>query len=121
MLSRGQYRVRLVMPRVSEEAASRAAQLVQIPVDNELKRVQLYKVDSVPSDGPNGEEYSTVTAIFRVIDNPLPLVGLIPFLVYGGGAWLLIDKVESFGESGIGKLLTIMAAAVTVFVFLRDK
>jgi hypothetical protein len=112
------------MPRVENVAPEAVEQLLRLPMEGERKRVFLYKADAVDSEGPNGEPMTTVTAVFRVLDNPIPavLIGYSILTAIGGAAaWFTIDKLESFGESTFGKLLLIVSAAVGIFWILQQK
>jgi len=115
-VSRGQFRVSF---RVAAEGDFDPARLrdetKEIPVDNEFKRVHIYKADLVPTGETTGEglKLYQVTAVVRVLDNPLPLVPLAWALVAAigaGGSWVVIDKLESFTQTSIGSLLTIAAS-----------
>lgn len=120
-LSRGQYRASFTVP-AETNPKSVEGRTERVRVEGEMKRVHFYKVDAVPLDEETeeGKNLTKVTAVFRVIDNPLPLApiawGAAALVGVGGGSWLLFDSAESFVEETQWPILTGAAAILSVFV-----
>jgi len=124
-LSRGQYRASYRIPYEGE--AIRVRNRTQaLDSGDEFKRVHFYKIDVHPLEEPDpvtGQPVAQVTAVFHVLDNPLPLVpiawaGLAAAV--GGAGWLLMDKAEEVTTSGPLALLPLVAAGLTVYLFVRN-
>lgn len=121
-LARGQYRATFIVPASIKEAQSIKGQTKRLKIEDEMKRLHFYKVDAVPTGkkSDDGEPLVKVTAVFRVIDNPIPLVpiawGAAGLLGVGGGGWLLFSSAESFVEDTQWPILTGAAAILSIMV-----
>jgi len=123
-LSRGQYRVSFTVPGTPSAKTARTAtgQTERVRVGDEMKRVHFYKVDAVPTEetSDDGEKLTRVTAVFHVVDNPLPLVpiawGAAALVGVGGGGWLLFSSAEEFVQKTQWPILTGAAAILSVLV-----
>lgn len=91
--------------------------------DNEAKRVHFYKIEFLPTgEIIDGAQVARFTVVAHIIDNPVWLVPLLWGAAGIGtalGGWMLVDKVESFTETGTGKVLSIAAAMVTILLGIR--
>lgn len=120
-LTRGQYRTSFKVA-ASSDAATVENETRRVLMDGERKRVHFYKVDAIPTGETTdeGEELVKVTAVFRVIDNPLPLApvawGAAALVGVGGGGWLLFSSAEEFVEESQWPLLTGAAAIISIMV-----
>lgn len=95
-----------------------------IPIDEEFKRVYFYKISFLPIDEEfEGQPLARLTAVFHVVDNPLPLVPIAwaaVAAIASGGSWLLIDKVEEFStESLTGAFLTTAGAIAGLLILWK--
>lgn len=103
-------------------ADTRENLLKRIDVENEFKRVYFYKVDVKPkgTDPDTGEQVATVTAVFRVLDNPLPLVPIawgLTAAIGSASGWFFLDKVEKVTTNPFA-LLPILGVLATITVYL---
>jgi hypothetical protein len=120
-LHRGQYRASYTV-QASTDPRTVKNKTERIRVGDEMKRVHFYKVDAVPTGKTDdeGNDLTKVTAVFRLIDNPVPLVpiawGGAALLGLGGGSWLLFDSAESFVEETQWPILTGAAAIMGIMV-----
>jgi hypothetical protein len=120
-LSRGQYRTEFLVP-AKTDPKTKTGETKRIEMGGEYKRVHFYKVDVSPTGQTtdDGEKLARVTAVFRVIDNPLPLVpiawGAAGLVGVGGGSWLLFSSAESFVEDTQWPILTGTAAIMSLLV-----
>lgn len=111
-LSRGQYRIRARMrfeeppgqgdtePQYIKPGWFRLNPSIEGEGAKELKRIYVHKFDLMPPDAENLQE---VTAIIRIVDNPI----WIPALLLGLGAvaggvlsYSVIDGVDTYAEEG---------------------
>lgn len=126
-LSRGQYRLqlRVMFDEPPGESATEAQFLQQgmfrIATEAELKRIYIFKADVMPPQD-NGEQL--VTAIFRVVDNPIWLPSIIATLgaVIGGTVvYSSLDAVEGYTEGGqdILRSLSLAAAVISILWFFN--
>lgn len=119
-LRRGQYRTQFTVPKDVGEARTIQGETRRLKIGSEMKRVHFYKVDAVPLSGEtdDGESLSQITAVFRVIDNPIPLVpiawGAAGLIGVGGGGWLLFSSAETFVEDSKLGIISTAAAIVSV-------
>lgn len=118
-LRRGQYRAQFTIPADIGDATGIQNETHRIKMSGEMKRVHFYKVDAVQQDEKNedGQKLATVTAVFRVIDNPIPLVPIAwgaVGLIGAGGSWLLFDKAETFVEETSFPIITTAVSIVSV-------
>lgn len=121
-VTRGAYIVRF---KVDNPTGTRP--LIQNKMDyvtfgGERKRVFFHKIDIGAPVSDESGTWSEGTAIFTVLDNPLPLLPI----VWGGvvlagmaGSWLFVDKLEKFTNTAGGQLFTIAAAALAVYLIAR--
>jgi len=124
-VTRGQYRMQYRIPYDGEPVRKRDLTL-RLDTGDEYKRVHFYKIDVHPQEDPDpvtGETVATVTAVFHVLDNVLPLVpiawaGLAATV--GGAGWLLMDKAEEVTSRGVLGLVPIIAAGATLFLLFRS-
>lgn len=68
----------------------------------ELKRIHIFKMDVMP---PDADGVSRATAVIRVLDNPLPLIGVVAGLaaiVGGAVTWVSVDGFDTFAEEAAG-------------------
>lgn len=124
VLPRGQYRLSWRQPY--DGPAQHLKDLTRaIEVDREFKRVHIYKLDLVPTDQLHqGEKLAQVTAVVRVLDNPLPIVPVVWGLTIVGSAlsgWFVLDKVEKVSGTAGGSALFIAAAVIGLLTFIRKK
>lgn len=126
-LTRGQYRTTFQVP-VGVSPRGITGRTVRVEIGGEMKRIHFYKVDANPTgeQTKEGDDLTRVTAVFHVLDNPVPLApvawaaaGLVGV---GGGSWLLFDSAEQFVTNtqwpiltGAAAILSIMVAAKTLF------
>lgn len=113
LLESGQYRVKfrtsIDNPR-DEKPFTLKNFDIDIPIENEFKRVEVFKLDSVPIDNETRE----ITVKFAVIDNPVWLAPILWTLPAVGG-WFVVDKVESFAEQNPISLGLVMLTALGAF------
>lgn len=119
-LKRGSHKIRGYLPNIKTAALYENKQIA-LPIDGEFKRIFVHKLDVQPPEMNEeaGEMVSRFTADITILDNPLPLVpifwGLAGIGTFGSG-WFFVDKVESFTETGTGKVITILAALITIIL-----
>lgn len=116
-LVRGMYRIQWTAT-LAAGAEARAESIrgaeITVPAGGEFKRVQVDKLDAVPT----GDGRVIYTAVVSVLDNPLPLVPIVwglTALAGGVVSWLTLDKLQQFTESLPGSILTISAAALALW------
>lgn len=110
LLDSGQYRVKFKTD-ITEEKHLEAFTLknfqVDVPYENEFKRVQIFKMDSVPLS----DSERLVTVKFALVDNPVwlaPVLWTLPAV----GSWFVVDKVERFTEKSPISFGLIMLTAI---------
>ena len=118
LLESGQYRVK-IKTDITEEKHQDPFTMknfgIDVPFENEFKRVQIFKLDSVPIS----DEERVVTVKFALVDNPVwlaPVLWTLPAI----GSWFVVDKVESFTESSpvsFGLILLTAIGALAAFTF----
>ena len=121
-LQRGQYKVTATVPLrdASGDAETYVRdQMRAIPTQGEHKRVYVYRLSLVPTwqTTADGTALGRLTAVFHVVDNPLPLVPIIwGFNIVAGsvGSWFVVDKLEGFTSSTGGSIVTTLAAIASV-------
>jgi len=92
-------------------------------LDDELKRIYIYKLDLLP---PDEQGMQRLTVVLRIIDNPI----WFPALLLGIGAiaggyftYSTVDTAESFTDElgDAAKNVAIAAGVVTLLFFLTSK
>lgn len=118
LLESGQYKVKFktdITDTEQEAPFTLKNFTIDVPVENEYKRIRIFKMDSVPVS----ESKREVTVKFAVIDNPVwlaPILWTLPAV----GSWFVIDKVEHFSDSnpfGFSLLTLGVISALGVFFF----
>lgn len=118
LLESGQYKVAFKTDITDEEQREPFTLKnfdLDVPVENEFKRVRIFKMDSIPLSSDERK----VVVKFALIDNPVwlaPILWTLPAI----GSWFVVDKVESFAESSpvnFGLITLSALSALAFFIF----
>lgn len=121
-LTSGTYEINAAVDAGNKQPISKDDFKIEIPVNGELKRVDVSRMQISAEKGEPGSKKSILKMTFKIVDNPIP----IAFIIYGvlstaglsAGSYF-VNSLNKFTGSLVGQVAALAAIAAAGYTIIK--